>query len=389
MPATRDYYEILSVERTADGDEIKRAYRRLAMKYHPDRNPGDAEAEAAFKECAEAYEVLSDDAKRQRYDQFGKEGLRGGGAAAHDFSRMNVEDIFSMFGDIFGGGGGGGFSSRGGGFGNARGGQRVAKGYDLETEVRITLEEVLTGCERDVNFTRLDVCDTCAGSGAKPGTTPDTCGTCNGQGRVQQAGLGGMFRMVTVCPGCKGRGTVVKDKCSTCHGSGRTKKDRTLSVKIPAGIHDGQAVRVTGEGEPPPPEASPDGKGLRGNLHVLVRTKKHDLFEREGDHLLMEMPVSFSQAALGAEVEIPTLTAKEELKIHAGTQHGKLFRLNGQGLPDLRSGRRGDLVAVTKIEIPKKLTDKQRQLLRDFAATEDHDVMPESQGFWKKIKDLF
>jgi molecular chaperone DnaJ len=385
MPATRDYYEILGVEKSADAEEIKRAYRRLAMKYHPDRNPGDVEAEAKFKEAAEAYEVLSDDAKRKRYDQFGHEGLRGGGAAAHDFSRMNVEDIFSMFGDIFGGGGGFG----GGGFGNARSGQRVARGYDLETEVTLTLDDVLTGCEREVKFTRLDVCETCTGSGSKPGSTPETCATCNGQGKVQQAGLGGMFRMVTACPHCRGRGTIIKDKCETCRGSGRTKKDRTINVKIPAGIHDGQAVRVQGEGEPPPPEASPSGQGLRGNLHVLVRIKKHEWFERDGDHLLMEMPISFSQAALGAEVEIPTLTGREPLKIPAGTQHGRLFRVPGFGLPDLRSGRRGDLVAVTKIEIPKKLTAKQEKLLRDFAETEDHTVMPESHSFWKRIRDIF
>jgi len=385
MPATRDYYEILSVERTADGDEIKRSYRRLAMKFHPDRNPGDAQAETKFKECAEAYEVLSDDSKRKRYDQFGKEGLRGGGAAAHDFSRMNVEDIFSMFGDIFSGGGGMG----GSGFGNARGGQRVARGYDLETEVAITFDDVLTGCEREVSFTRLDVCETCTGSGAKPGSSPETCSTCKGQGRVQQAGLGGMFRMVTACPHCKGRGTVVKDKCAKCHGKGRTKKDRTLTVKIPAGIEHGQAVRVQGEGEPPPPEASPSGQGIRGHLHVLIRVKQHEMFEREGDLLLMEMPISVSQAALGAEVELPTLTGLEELKIPAGTQHGKLFRLTGHGLPDLRSGRRGDLVAVTKIEIPKKLSSRQEDLLREFATTEDHEVMPESHSFWKRIKDIF
>jgi molecular chaperone DnaJ len=194
MPTTRDYYEVLSVERTADGDEIKRAYRRLAMKYHPDRNPGDAEAEASFKEAAEAYEVLSDEQKRKVYDQYGHEGLRGRGAAAHDFSRMNVDDIFSMFNDIFGGGGGAGFG------GGQRRGQRVARGYDLETEVEITLNDVLDGCTRDVEFTRLDVCDTCTGSGAKPGTTPETCDTCGGHGKVQQAGLGGMFRMVTACP---------------------------------------------------------------------------------------------------------------------------------------------------------------------------------------------
>ena len=378
MPTTRDYYEILSVERTADGDEIKRSYRRLAMKYHPDRNPGDAEAEAAFKECAEAYEVLSDAQKRQIYDQYGHEGLRGRGAAAHDFTRMNTEDIFSMFNDIFGGGGGG----------RGRGGRRVARGYDLETEVTIDLTDVLKGAERDVEFTRLDVCNTCTGSGAKPGSTPETCQTCGGQGKVQQAGLGGMFRMVTACPACRGRGTLIKDKCETCKGKGRVSKNRSLAVRIPAGIQDGQVVRIQGEGEPPPAEISPAGDGVRGDLHVVVRIKEHELFEREGDHLVFEMPIGFSQATLGAEIEVPTLESKHNLKIPAGTQHGELFRIREQGTPNLRSGRRGDLVVITKIEIPKKLTKAQQKLLRDYAATEDKSVLPESHGFLDKIRDM-
>ena len=340
MPTTRDYYEVLSVDRTADGDEIKRAYRRLAMKHHPDRNPGDAEAEAAFKEAAEAYEVLSDQEKRQRYDQFGHEGLRGAGAAHHDFSRMDISDIFSMFGDIFGGSGGGGG-------GRARRG--VARGYDLETEVSIELREVITGAERDVEFTRLDVCETCNGSGAKPGTEPKVCSTCNGQGKVQQAGLGGMFRMVTACPHCKGRGTIITDPCPDCRGTGRTPKKRTIGVKLPPGIQDGQVVRVQGEGEPPPAELSPDGSGMRGDLHVVVRVEEHELFEREGDHLVLEMPIGISQAALGADIEAPTLEDSETVRVPAGTQHGTLFRVTGAGLPNLRSQRRGDLVLITKI----------------------------------------
>ena len=383
LPTTRDYYEILGVERSASGDEIKRAYRRMAMKYHPDRNPDDPEAESRFKEASEAYEVLSDDEKRKVYDQYGHEGLRGRGAAGHDFSRMNVDDIFSMFNDIFGGGGGG----FGGGFG-ARGGRRVARGYDLETEVTITLQDVLNGTERDVEFTRLDVCETCTGSGAKPGTTPARCETCGGQGKVQQAGLGGMFRMVTACPSCRGTGQIVKDKCPSCQGKGRQPRKRELRVKIPAGIRDGQAVRVQGEGEPPPREQSPSGEGVRGDLHVVARVEEHDLFQREGEHLLMEMPISFSQAALGGEVEVPTLEGRHTLHIPKGTQFGEMFRVQGEGLPDLRTGRRGDLVLVTKIEIPKKLTKRQRELLQEFAETEDHDVMPESHGFWKKIRDL-
>ncbi len=384
MPTTRDYYEILSIDKSADADEIKRAYRRMAMKYHPDRNPGDAEAEAAFKEAAEAYEVLSDDQKRKIYDQYGHAGLRGapGGGAAHDFSRMNVDDIFSMFNDIFGG-------QAGAGGARSRGGRRVARGYDLETEVVLTLNDVLAGVERDVEFTRLDVCEKCDGSGAEPGSEPETCPTCKGAGHVIQAGLGGMFRMQTVCPQCGGRGKIVTNKCTDCGGKGRVPKKRRLSVNIPAGIRDGQAVRVQGEGEPPAQEVSPDGSGVRGDLHVVVRVEEHELFQREGDHLVLEMPVSFTQAALGAHVEVPTLEEPASIVIPKGTQYGSVFKVKGAGLPNLRTGRRGDIVIVAKIEVPKKLTDEQEKLLREFAETEgEAGVMPEHEGFWDKIKKV-
>ncbi|MBX3386499.1 MAG: molecular chaperone DnaJ [Phycisphaeraceae bacterium] len=386
MAVTRDYYEVLSVERTADGEEIKRAYRRLAMKFHPDRNPGDAEAEVRFKECAEAYEVLSDPQKRQVYDQLGHEGLKRGrgGPATHDFSRMDVQDIFSMFNDIFGGGGGG----MGGG---GRGRSGPTRGYDLETEVELTLEEVLSGADKDVEFTRLDLCETCTGSGAKPGTKPQTCRTCGGQGKVQQTGLGGMFRMVTVCPACAGRGQVVTEFCETCRGKGRTPKKRRIAVRIPPGIQDGQAVRVRGEGEPPPVEAGvgSGADGLRGDLHVVARIAEHAMFRREGDHLVLEMPITFTQAALGADVELKTLDGRHTLHIPRGTQHGAMFKVSGAGLPNLRSSRRGDLAVFAKVEIPRKLTPQQEKLLREFAASENVDVSPENQGFWKSIRDAF
>lgn len=375
MPTTRDYYEILSVERTASGEDIKRSYRRLAMKYHPDRNPGDPEAEGRFKECAEAYEVLSNPERRAVYDKYGHAGLRG--TPGHDFRSMHVEDIFSMFNDIFGGGMGGGRRQRGG----------VPRGYDLETEVEITLEEVLRGAERDVEFKRLDVCESCTGTGAKPGTSPTTCATCGGQGQVAQTGLGGMFRMVTTCPHCKGRGTVVADKCSSCRGAGRVSLKRKLSIKIPPGVHDGQAVRVQGEGEPPPPEMNPEGKGIRGDLHVVVRVQEHDQFEREGDDLLIVVPTAFSQAALGAEIDVPTLTGSTKLTIPAGTQHGALFRVDGEGLPNLRSGKRGSLVVIVQLVVPRKLNESQRKLLTEFARTEKVDVKAQSPSLWEKIKD--
>jgi molecular chaperone DnaJ len=370
MATQRDYYEILNLERSASADDIKRAYRKMAMKYHPDRNPGDAEAEKKFKEAAEAYEVLSDNEKRQRYDRFGHEGLRG--TSGHDFSHMDVGDIFSMFEDIFGGLGGG---RRGGG-----GGARARRGYDLETQVEITLEDVANGVEKEINFTRQDLCPTCNGSGAKPGSEPITCVTCAGQGQIAQSGFGGMFRMVTTCPACGGAGKVFKDKCTDCKGQGRKPKKRVLTVKIPRGIHHGQAIRVPGEGEP-----GSQG-GIRGDLHVVIAVAEHDLFTREDDHLILRMPVSFTQAALGANVRVPTLEGEHELSIPAATQHGQIFRVPSKGLPNLRTGRPGDLAVVLQIEIPKKLTEKQKQLLRDFAATENHDVMPESRGFWDKIK---
>ena len=371
MATERDYYEILNVSKSASAEEIKRAYRKLAMKYHPDRNPDDKEAEQKFKEASEAYEVLADSEKRQRYDQFGHAGLRG--TSSHDFSHMDVGDIFSMFEDIFGGDAFGGRSRRGG-----RG--RAQRGYDLETEVEITLEDIAAGTEQEVDFTRQDQCETCSGSGAKPGSEPVACVTCGGSGQVAQSGFGGMFRMVTTCPACHGGGKIVKDKCADCKGSGRQPKHRTITVKIPPGVHHGQAVRVPGEGEPGP------GGGPRGDLHVVISVKEHELFSREDDHLILRMPVSFTQASLGGKVTVPTLNGEQELTLKPGTQHGDLFRIPEQGLPNLRTGRRGELVVMATIEIPKKLNETQKDLLRQFAETENHKVMPESTGFWDKIK---
>jgi len=378
MATARCYYEILSIERTASGDEIKRAYRRLAMKYHPDRNPGDPEAEGFFKEATSAYEVLSDPEKRSRYDRFGHDGLRG--TPGHDFNRMNVEDIFSMFNDIFSGMGG-----------QPRGGQRQrghARGFDLETAVEIELEEVLDGTECEVNFKRLDICHTCEGSGGKPGVEPSKCPTCEGEGQVQQAGFGGMFRMVTVCPNCRGRGKIILEKCTDCRGTGRVQMSRTIEVQIPKGIRDGQTIRIQGEGEPPPPEKSPDGAGIQGDLHVVVRVQEHDRFEREGDDLIWVQPIAFAQAALGTTLEIETIEKSiASLEIPPGTQHGEIFRIPGHGLPNLRSRKRGELVVILQLIVPRKLDEEQRKLLEQYADMEDIPVSDSEPSLWEKIKD--
>ena len=367
----RDYYEILGVVKTSDGDEVKRAYRRMAMKYHPDRADGDkVEAEAKFKECAEAYEVLSDEPKRKRYDQYGHQGVQG----QHDFQHMDVTDIFSMFNDIFGGSAGG--QQRG-----AR--QTTARGFDLETQVELTLNEIASGVEKTIEFEKQDLCETCRGSGAKPGSPPVVCVQCGGQGRVAQQGFGGMFRMVTACPNCRGKGSVVREQCLSCGGGGRQMRKRVVTVKIPAGVHEGQAVRITGEGEPGDNGAPP------GDLHCYIAVKQHPFFSRHNNDLVCQIPISFTQAALGSKVDVPTLLGPFEMDIAPGTQHGEVFKLKGKGLPDIRTYRNGDELVQVLIEVPKKLNKKQEQLLRDYAAIEDSAIMPQRKGFLDKLKEMF
>ncbi|HWE94759.1 MAG TPA: molecular chaperone DnaJ [Tepidisphaeraceae bacterium] len=375
MATKRDYYEVLGVARTADAEEIKRAYRRLAMKYHPDRNQADnggGESELKFKECSEAYEVLSDAGKRQRYDQYGHQGVTG----QHDFSHMDVGDIFSMFDDIFGGlGGRGGARAQGG----RRGPQR---GFDLETQVELSLVEVASGTEKTIEFEKQDTCETCKGSGAKPGSSPVVCVQCGGQGRVTQQGFGGMFRMVTACPNCRGRGAVVRDHCPTCRGTGRQARKRIVTVKIPAGVHEGQSIVITGEGEAGEPG------GPSGDLHCYIAVKPHPIFTRHNSDLVCQVPISFTHAALGGTIEVPTLKGKEELEIPSGTQHGEVFKLKGKGLPGLRTHKVGDELVQIYIEIPKKLSERQKQLLKDFAATDDGSMMPQRKGFMDKLKQV-
>lgn len=377
MASQRDYYQVLEVAKGASQDDIKRAYRKAAMKFHPDKNPGDQDAEQRFKEAAEAYEILSDSDKRARYDQFGHDGLRG--TAVHDYQHMQNEDIFSIFNDIFGDMGGG--RRRGGGGG--AGGVRPTRGYDLETQTVITLEDVAKGCEQTIDFTRQDHCDECKGSGAEPGSKPKKCITCAGSGQVMQRGFGGMFQMVSTCPNCGGRGEVVDKICKFCDGTGHSPKKRTLIVKIPAGVHDGQAVRIANEGEP-----GTHG-GPRGDLHVVVRVREHKFFQRDNNQLVMQMPVSFPQLALGADIEVPTLFGKSILRVPAGTQHGELLRIKGLGLPSLRGGDQGDLIIQVLVEIPRKHNRKQEDLLRQYADLDDIAVLPRRKGFLEKLKEHF
>ncbi len=371
----RDYYESLSIGRDATAEDIKSAYRREALKHHPDRNPGDREAERKFKEAAEAYEVLSDQGKRQRYDRFGHDGLRSSGNS-RGFS--SVEDIFSAFGDIFGGGGSV-FEDLFGFSGGSRGGGR--RGASLRCEVRLSFDEMAHGAEKTIRLKRAEACETCSGTGARPGTSPRSCAYCGGRGEIQQSQ--GFFAIRTTCPRCRGEGKMIEDPCHDCGGHGRVARTREISVKIPAGIEDGTRIRMTGEGE------AGDHNGPAGDLYCEVYVSRHPLFEREGMDLICEVPITFSQASLGAKVMVPGIDRQEEIEVHRGTQSGSMFRLRGRGLPDVHGRGHGDLLVRTVVETPKRLSSRQEELLREFAETEEVSVSPRRKTFFEKVKDLF
>ncbi len=362
----RDYYEILEITRTATDTEIKTAYRKLAIKYHPDKNPDDHTAEEKFKEAAEAYAILSDAQKRASYDRFGHQGV-GAGAGGAGFS--NIEDIFDLFnfGDMFGG--------------QSRTSSRTAaqRGADLRYDLEITLEEAALGKEEKLVIPRLERCDECDGKGTEKGTEPQSCDTCKGSGqtRYQQ----GFFSVMRTCPTCGGRGQIIKNPCKKCRGAGRIEKEKTLEIKIPAGVETGSRLRVNGEGE-----AGANG-GQQGDLFVVIHVAEHETFERQGANLYSAAPVTFAQAALGAEIKVKTLDGEEELKIPAGTQTGTVFRVRSKGMPALGGKGRGDLFVAVTLITPKSLTKEQRKILEQLAEIEDVDFQDES--FMDKVRNIF
>ncbi len=368
--AKRDYYEVLGCARNATQAELKKAYRRLAMKYHPDRNVDDADAEARFKEAKEAYEILNDDQKRAAYDQFGHAGVDPG-AAGGGFGAGGFADIFGdVFGDIFGG---------------SRGGRRqVFRGADLRYELELELEKAVFGDTVTLTVPKLVACESCDGSGAAPGSSPVTCSTCGGQGQVRMQQ--GFFSVQQACPQCRGSGTVISDPCRDCRGEGRVQDSRNLSVKIPPGVDTGDRIRLAGEGE-----AGQNG-GPPGDLYVEVRVKPHAIFAREGRHLSCEVPVSFAAAALGDSVDIPTLDGQVALKIPAGTQSGKLFRVRGKGVAPVRGGPTGDLICRVQVETPVKLTERQKELIEELdkeLSGQRKRHSPRSGSWLDSVKEFF
>ena len=371
--AKRDYYEVLGVARDAEEADLKKAYRRLAMKYHPDRNDGDTEAEERFKEAKEAFEVLSDQRKRAAYDQFGHAGVDpsagGGGGAPGGFG-----DIFdSVFGDIFGGGGGGG-----------RGGSRAYRGSDLRYDLEMSLEEAVRGTEAKIRIPTLVSCETCDGHGSRSKSAPETCGTCNGLGQVRMQQ--GFFSVQQTCPSCRGRGKSVRDPCGNCGGSGKARSTKTIAVKVPAGVDNGDRIRLSGEGE-----AGQNG-GPSGDLYVNVVVRDHSIFVRDGNDLKSEVPINFVTAALGGELEVPTLDGRVVLNSPADTQIGKMFRLRGKGVRSVRSGVTGDLICRVTIETPVSLTRQQKELLREFGeslAGENGKHSPRASSWLDGVKKFF
>ena len=364
----RDYYEVLGIDRSASADAIKSAYRKLALKYHPDRNQGSQEAEDRFKEAAEAYSVLSDSEKRSRYDRFGHEGVRGQGG----FNPQDFADFGDIFGDIFG------FSDLFGGGGR---GSRARRGSDLQYELEVDFQDAVFGMSTDIQFPRVESCGSCAGSGAKPGTRPRTCPTCGGRGQVyyQQ----GFFSVGRTCSACAGAGRIVEQPCEECRGGGTTRKQRKLKITIPAGVDNGTRLRLSNEGE-----AGPMG-GPPGDLYVLIRVRDHELFHREGNDLHLETAINVAQAALGAEIDVPTLEGDQKIRIEAGTQSGSRFRIRGKGVPEVSSSRRGDLIVHINVRVPEKLTKEQRTHFEELLSTLPTGETAGKQGFFDKVKEFF
>jgi molecular chaperone DnaJ len=383
--AKRDYYEILGVAKNATDEDIKKAYRKLAMKHHPDRNQGDGakKSEEQFKEVKEAYEMLSDAQKRAAYDQYGHAGVdpnaggfRPGGQGGEGFGGF-AEAFGDIFGDIFGGQGGGG-QRRG------AGGQQVFRGSDLSYAMEITLEEAARGKETQIRIPSWEECETCHGSGAKPGTSAKTCPSCNGAGTVHMRQ--GFFSIQQTCPHCHGTGKIIPEPCVTCHGQGKIKKTKTLEVKIPAGINEGMRIRSAGNGEP-----GTNG-GPAGDLYIEIRIKQHEIFERDGDDLHCTVPVGLTLAALGGGIEVPTLGGKAEIELPEGTQHGKTFRLRGKGIKGVRSSYPGDLYCHISVETPVKLTEHQRKLLKELEESFSKSGgkhSPNAKSWTDHVKDLF
>ncbi len=383
MATKRDYYEVLGVSKTATDEELKKAYRKLALKYHPDRNPNDKDAEEKFKEAAEAYEVLSNKDKRAKYDQFGHSGVDGQGFGFSG-GGMNMDDIFSMFGDIFGGRGGfGGF-----GFGSERSrGTRVNKGSSLRIKVKLTLEDIEKGVEKKIKVNKFVKCKECGGSGAKKGSETTTCTQCHGSGyitQVQRTILGNM-QTQSVCPTCSGEGKIIKDKCSACHGEGVVKAEEVLTINIPAGVSDGMQISFPGLGN------AGARNGVNGDLIVSVEELPHEHFEREGNNLYHQTYITVSEAVLGTSLEVPTLGAQAKFKIEQGMPSGKVYRLRGKGLPDVNGYGRGDLLVRVDVWIPKSVTKEEKKMLETLQNSDNFKPKPtaKDKSFFEKMKNMF
>lgn len=368
MPQKRDYYEVLGVSRGASDEEIKKAYRKLALKYHPDKNPGDKEAEERFKECSEAYQILSESERRAQYDRFGHAAFDQMGGGGFDFGGQTFEDLFGdLFGDFFG-------TSRARGRGRRR-------GEDLRLDLELAFEEAAFGTEKVVRVPRMTPCETCSGRGTKDGAPRVTCQACRGSGQIrfQQ----GFFSIAKTCGTCGGQGSVIKDPCRACKGQGAVQKVRQLNVKVPAGVDNESHLKLRGEG------AAGANNGPAGDLYVVIHVKSHPFFKRDGVDVICEVPISFTQAALGTEIEVPTLEGKLSVTVPAGTQPGHTVRLRGKGIPDVRGYGRGDQIVEVSVEIPKKLSARQREILEEFAREEGEEISPASKGFFEKMKEMF